>query len=107
MIDLKVIYGDTDSIMINTNLDDLAAVKKIGVEFKKAVNKRYNLLEIEMDGFFKRMLLLKKKKYAAISVEEKKGGIVETLETKGLDQVRRDWCELSQETSKYVENLIF
>lgn len=33
------------------------------------VNKRYRLLEIEMDGIFKRMLLLKKKKYAALKIE--------------------------------------
>lgn len=86
--------------MINTNTEDLVHVKKVGNEFKKLVNKRYNLLEIEMDGFFKRMLLLKKKKYAAITVEEKNGQIMESLETKGLDQVRRDWCGLSQEVSK-------
>jgi len=33
------------------------------------VNKRYRLLEIEMDGVFKSMLLLKKKKYASVKVE--------------------------------------
>lgn len=27
---LDVIYGDTDSVMINTNLTDLASVKEIG-----------------------------------------------------------------------------
>lgn len=27
---LDVIYGDTDSIMINTNTNDLAEVRKIG-----------------------------------------------------------------------------
>ena len=86
--------------MIFTNSNELSQVKRIGNEFKKIVNKRYNLLEIEMDGFYKRMLLLKKKKYAAIAVEEKNGSISETMETKGLDQVRRDWCGLSQEVSK-------
>ena len=33
------------------------------------VNKRYRLLEIELDGIFKCMLLLKKKKYAAVKLE--------------------------------------
>jgi DNA polymerase alpha subunit A len=32
------------------------------------VNKRYRLLEIELDAIFRTMLLLKKKKYAAIKV---------------------------------------
>ncbi|KAJ3293855.1 DNA-directed DNA polymerase alpha catalytic subunit pol1, partial [Borealophlyctis nickersoniae] len=84
---LDVIYGDTDSIMINTNTEDLAEVRKIGANFKKAVNKRYKLLEIEMDGFFQRMLLLKKKKYAALAIEEKDGRWQPKLETKGLDLI--------------------
>ncbi|KAJ3161309.1 DNA-directed DNA polymerase alpha catalytic subunit pol1 [Geranomyces michiganensis] len=105
---LDVIYGDTDSIMINTNCTDLQQVKKIGNDFKKAVNKRYKLLEIEMDGFYQRMLLLKKKKYAALAVEETKDGSTRTvLETKGLDLVRRDWCGLSQDVSSFILDQIF
>ena len=34
-----------------------------------AVNRHYKLLEIDIDGVFKSMLLLKKKKYAAIKLE--------------------------------------
>lgn len=37
-------------------------------QVKRAVNKRYKLLEIELDGIYKSMLLLKKKKYAAMKV---------------------------------------
>jgi DNA polymerase alpha subunit A len=98
---LQVIYGDTDSIMIYTNTDDMATVTKIGNEFKQAVNKRYRLLEIEMDGMYQRMLLLKKKKYAALVVIENGKGFTTKLETKGLEEVRRDWCEVSKEASKY------
>ncbi len=102
----KVIYGDTDSIMIYTNTDDIAQVRKIGNEFKTSVNRRYKLLEIELDGMFQRMLLLKKKKYAALVLEEKVGGVqgggkyVTKMEVKGLDEVRRDWCVASKEASK-------
>ncbi|MAI24525.1 MAG: hypothetical protein CMN75_00705 [Spirochaeta sp.] len=52
---LEVIYGDTDSIMINTRTDDLSVVKDLGLKVKKAVNKRYRLLELELDGIFKTM----------------------------------------------------
>lgn len=45
---LNVIYGDTDSIMINTGLTDLKRVKAIGVQVKKEVNKLYKLLELEV-----------------------------------------------------------
>ena len=42
---------------------------QLGGQVKREVNKRYKLLEIEMDGIYKCMLLLKKKKYAAIKLE--------------------------------------
>ncbi|KAJ2960289.1 hypothetical protein NQZ79_g4309 [Umbelopsis isabellina] len=100
--DLNVIYGDTDSIMVYTNESDISKVKEIGYELKKKVNERYNLLEIDLDGFFKHMLLLKKKKYAALLVEERDGKLIESVETKGLDLVRRDWCDLSHDVSSDV-----
>jgi len=110
---LDIIYGDTDSVMINTNLTDLKLVNEIGQKVKTAVNKLYESLELEIDGVFKSMLLLKKKKYAAVTITEKivpnpeKGGapLVEielAKEMKGLDLVRRDWCPLSKDTGKYV-----
>jgi DNA polymerase alpha subunit A len=67
---LDVIYGDTDSVMINTNLTDLASVREIGLMVKKEVNKLYRSLELDLDGIFKSMLLLKKKKYAAVTINE-------------------------------------
>ena len=98
----EVIYGDTDSIMVDTNTDALPDVIALGHAIKKEVNKRYRLLEIEMDGVFKRMLLLKKKKYAAIKVERgPDGNEVEVVEAKGLDMVRRDWCPLAKQASQF------
>ena len=77
-LNMEVIYGDTDSIMINTASTDLAVVKDMGNQVKKEVNKLYKTLEIEIDGVFKSMLLLKKKKYAALVVEEKADGCAPT-----------------------------
>jgi DNA polymerase alpha subunit A len=105
-VGLEVVYGDTDSIMINTRISDanaLSTVRKLGEQVKKEVNKLYKTLELEIDGIFKTMLLLKKKKYAAITVEQKSDGtIVYDREEKGLDLVRRDWCVQSKDTGRYV-----
>ncbi|KAL2611548.1 hypothetical protein R1flu_023240 [Riccia fluitans] len=101
-LNLEVIYGDTDSIMIHTGLDDLAAAKAIAGKVIKEVNRKYRLLEIDMDGIFKRMLLLKKKKYAAVKVEITKDGPQEVIEQKGLDIVRRDWSALSKDIGNFV-----
>lgn len=102
-----VIYGDTDSIMINTNSTSLPDVRVIGNKIKKEVNNLYKLLEIEIDGIYKMMLLLKKKKYAALVVAEKPDGTVGyKRELKGLDMVRRDWCPLSKEAGHRVVDLL-
>uniref|UniRef100_A0A6Q2YAF3 DNA polymerase n=1 Tax=Esox lucius TaxID=8010 RepID=A0A6Q2YAF3_ESOLU len=102
-MNLEVIYGDTDSIMINTNSSSLEEVYKLGNKVKAEVNKLYKLLEIDIDGVFKSLLLLKKKKYAALVVEPHADGRYSTKqELKGLDIVRRDWCDLAKDCGNYV-----
>ncbi|XP_078265270.1 DNA polymerase alpha catalytic subunit [Rhinoraja longicauda] len=102
-MNLEVIYGDTDSIMINTNSTNLEEVFKLGNKIKNEVNKQYRLLELDIDGVFKSLLLLKKKKYAALVIEQTADGRhVTKQELKGLDIVRRDWCDLAKETGNYV-----
>jgi len=60
-MNLEVIYGDTDSIMINSNSTDYNGVYKLGAEIKAAVNKTYRLLELDIDG--KMFLFVDKKDY--------------------------------------------
>lgn len=97
-----VIYGDTDSIMVNTHKKSISEANFIGERLKEEINKKYRLMEIGIDGFFRRTLLLKKKKYAALIVQEKRDGnfLQESLEVKGLEIVRRDWCDLSHIVSE-------
>ncbi|RNC61911.1 putative DNA polymerase I alpha catalytic subunit [Trypanosoma cruzi] len=101
---LRVIYGDTDSVMIQTGIkDDIRKVRELGFEIKNKVNQRYQSLELDIDGVFRAMLLLKKKKYAALSVVDwQSDGKTYKKEVKGLDMVRRDWCPLSQKVSEAV-----
>lgn len=106
---LDVIYGDTDSIMINTGCTDLAQARKLAQQVKRVVNERYRLLEIELDGIFEKLLLQRKKKYAALVLEEGPGGaMTRRLETKGLDMVRRDWSAISQQASDFcLQQMMF
>ncbi len=75
----------------------------MGRRLKVEVNQLYKCLEIEIDGIFKSLLLLKKKKYAALKIEGA-GSADEKIirEMKGLDMVRRDWCPLSKSVGNYV-----
>ena len=103
---LRVIYGDTDSVMINTNADNIEDAMKVGIDFKRSVNEKYKLLEIDIDNIFRRLLLHAKKKYAAINMMEVDGKYVDKLEVKGLDMKRREFCALSKEASSRLLNLI-
>lgn len=99
---LQVIYGDTDSVMINANVDNVEDAFKVGHAFKKLVDDQFKLLEIGIDNVFRRILLQAKKKYAAINLVEKDGKWVEKMEIKGLDMRRREYCALSKEVSKHL-----
>lgn len=115
---LDVIYGDTDSIMIHVGKNVLEEVLQVGNQLKRSVNDMFRLLEIEIDGVFRTMLLLRKKKYAAlkcINPFEKLPAAVPgqappeprvSRETKGLDLVRRDWCDLSRDIGTKVLDLL-
>ncbi|KAJ0971998.1 hypothetical protein J5N97_019957 [Dioscorea zingiberensis] len=100
-LNLEVIYGDTDSIMIYTGLDDISKAKTIAGKVIQEVNKKYSCLEIDLDGLYSRMLLLKKKKYAAVKVQFKNGILFEAIESKGVDMVRRDWSGLSRDLGNF------
>ena len=104
---MEVIYGDTDSVMVYSGTEDLRDARRMADALKREVNKHYKCMEIDIDGVMKSMLLLKKKKYAALMVEEAKDGTLSTTrETKGLDLVRRDWCTLSREAGSTVLDFI-
>ncbi|XP_039745237.1 DNA polymerase alpha catalytic subunit [Pararge aegeria] len=102
-LNYEVVYGDTDSLMINTNCLDYDYVFKIGNDLKREINKKYKQIELDIDGVFKYLLLLKKKKYAAVVISKNKNGeFVCIQEHKGLDIVRRDWSQLAAEAGKFI-----
>lgn len=60
------------------------------------------MLELDIDGVFKRLLLLKKKKYAALVAEKVNGSFFYRRELKGIDSVRRDWSIVAKTAGSYV-----
>lgn len=103
----QVIYGDTDSLFVYTGLEDIGLVRKLGMELKRDVNKKYRTLEIEIDAIYRKMLLLKKKKYAALKVVDPINPDKVVREVKGIDLVRHDWCDLSHDASEHFLSQIF
>jgi DNA polymerase alpha subunit A len=101
---LEVVYGDTDSIMVNTRSNNYEEAIAKGREVLKKINEGYKCVELDIDGVFSNMLLLKKKKYAAMMIQGRgsDGQMMFSRKTSGLDMVRRDWCPISKEVSGYV-----
>lgn len=63
------------------------------------INKSYKQLTLDIDGVYKRLLLLKKKKYAGLAIDLS-NGLKVSKELKGLDIVRRDWSFLAREVGE-------
>ena len=91
--DSQVIYGDTDSVMIKFGVDTLKEALQLGNESSEFVTQHFKKpIKIEFEKVFWPYLLLKKKKYAGViwTKEDK----YDKIDTKGLEAVRRDNCEL-------------
>ena len=106
-LNLDIIYGDTDSIFINTKeSEDINKAIQIGNQLKQEINKIYKVLEIDIESIFKKLLLYEKKKSAALKIIN-----YNTLQTeyefKGIDMVRRDWCQLVKDIDEIVIQYIF
>ncbi len=95
---LEVVYGDTDSVFLSAeNIGEKTE------EFGKKINSELpGLMELELEGMFKRGFFTytnkgkgAKKKYALL----KNNG---ELKITGFEYVRRDWSPIAKETQKKV-----
>ena len=110
----KVIYMDTDSTFVETNLDKQKA-NQLGIKIQQHINNFYkdyvkknydrtSYLELEFEKLYLAMMLPKlrgkegaaKKRYAGLI--EKNGK--EEIEITGLEAIRGDWTEAAQEFQK-------
>ena len=88
----EVIYGDTDSLFCKLN----GKSKKDAIDFLKKVNESLpGIIELELEGFYKRGVFVTKKRYAMISEDDR-------MVVKGLEFVRRDWAALAKKTQEAV-----
>jgi DNA polymerase I len=102
----EVVYGDTDSLIIKARSDKFEEIFKEAEEIEKEINKRTpQNIKMKLEGVFKKILLVTKKKYAGYLFEslDDKGKIV----MKGIETVRRDWCPLVEEVlSTFLEKIL-
>jgi len=100
----KAIYADTDSVVFALNKH----TEKQALELLKKINNQLpGIMELDLEGFFKRGLWVTKrtgdfgakKKYAMINKNNE-------IKIRGFETVRRDWCYLARETQNKILQLI-
>lgn len=100
----KVIYSDTDSIAFLMQKKG----EKETMEFLKKLNSELpGIMEMELEGFFKRGLWVTKrtgtigakKKYALLGKDGK-------IKIRGFETVRRDWCTLARKTQNEIIRMV-
>ncbi len=99
---VEVVYGDTDSLFIDSRTTDVQSAHELGEKISKFVSEKGELL-LEFEKVYKTFLILSKKRYAGWKFERlqsKDGSITfkEDIDMKGIETVRRDWCPLVTET---------
>ncbi len=100
----KVIYGDTDSILLLQGSKSKEQVER----FLKEINDNLpGYMELELEGFFPRGVFVMKKN-EAIGAKKKYALLDEEGEIiiKGFETIRRDWSKLAKKAQMRVLNLI-
>ena len=88
-----VIYGDTDSVMIKFNVQDLEEAMKLGEEAAEYVSATFiKPIKLEFEKVYYPYLLISKKRYAGLLWT--KPDKHDYMDTKGIETVRRDNCLL-------------
>ncbi|KAL0580603.1 DNA-directed DNA polymerase delta [Marasmius crinis-equi] len=91
--DAKVIYGDTDSVMVRFGPTDLKTVMALGSQAADFVTAKFvKPIKLEFEKVYFPYLLISKKRYAGLywTHPEK----YDKMDAKGIETVRRDNCRL-------------
>lgn len=103
----EVVYGDTDSIMVNVKTKDLETAYKTGETLESLINTELEgIVQMKIEKVFKSLLILSKKRYAGLSYEKSDGEWKEEMVMKGIETVRRDWCDATTKTLFEVLNIL-
>ncbi|KAG9457177.1 hypothetical protein H6P81_001685 [Aristolochia fimbriata] len=94
----EVIYGDTDSVMVQFGVENVEAAMKLGREAAEYISGTFTRpIKLEFEKVYYPYLLISKKRYAGLLWTNPVK--FDKMDTKGIETVRRDNCLL-------VKNLV-
>lgn len=92
-----VIYGDTDSVMINFNVATIQEAMELGREASQFVTQQFVApIKLEFEKVYFPYLLMAKKRYCGLLWT--RPDKYDKLDAKGIESVRRDNCALVRDT---------
>lgn len=119
---LRVLYGDTDSIFVESGLSDGEEAHRFGLQLADELNEELeslvrgeygmkNYLKLQFERLYSRFFMPglrhssegSKKRYAGIVDEKGERHLVFT----GLESVRRDWTDLAKRFQKELLTMVF
>jgi DNA polymerase delta subunit 1 len=94
--DARVVYGDTDSVMVRFGSADVPQAMKMGQEAASLISKRFPPpIKLEFEKVYFPYLLMNKKRYAGLYWSKPEQW--DKMDAKGIETVRRDNCALVAE----------
>uniref|UniRef100_A0A674E9H6 DNA polymerase n=1 Tax=Salmo trutta TaxID=8032 RepID=A0A674E9H6_SALTR len=92
--DAKVIYGDTDSVMVKLGVDTVSRAMEVGREAAEWVSSHFTPpIKLEFEKVYYPYLLINKKRYAGLYFSSS-ADTHDKMDCKGIETVRRDNCTL-------------
>uniref|UniRef100_A0A665UYF6 DNA polymerase n=1 Tax=Echeneis naucrates TaxID=173247 RepID=A0A665UYF6_ECHNA len=92
--DAKVIYGDTDSVMVKLGVSTVREAMEIGKEAAEWVSSHFTPpIKLEFEKVYFPYLLINKKRYAGLYFSSS-ADAHDKMDCKGIETVRRDNCPL-------------
>jgi DNA polymerase delta subunit 1 len=101
----EIIYGDTDSVMVKFGCSSVEEAMKLGAEAAGFVTKEFvDPIKLEFEKVYWPYLLMNKKRYAGLYWTN--ADKWDKMDTKGIETVRRDNCQLVSQVVTECLNLI-
>jgi DNA polymerase-2 len=118
----RVLYGDTDSLFVRSDLEDPVAARELGVRLTRELNEELtehvrnrwrveSRLELEFETLYLRLFLPAarhgtggaRKRYVGLVQDDGEPHVVFT----GMEVVRRDWTKLAKEVQRELYARLF
>ncbi|MEM7813575.1 MAG: DNA polymerase domain-containing protein [Candidatus Aenigmatarchaeota archaeon] len=101
----EVLYSDTDSLFVKIDTTDLEQAQSIGQQIASSASAAIGL-NLEFEKVYRSFLILTKKRYAGWKFERAHDGWHDSIDMRGIETVRRDWCPLVGELMTEVLSVL-